>query len=58
LVDPLEAFVNKFASNPSDFPAAVKAASDAAAATAGYEAKAGRAAYVGREQLKLENGAF
>jgi dihydroxyacetone kinase len=52
LVDPLEAFVTAFASSPNDFAAAVKAGVDAADATKTYEAKAGRAAYVGREQLK------
>jgi triose/dihydroxyacetone kinase / FAD-AMP lyase (cyclizing) len=52
LVDPLEAFVNQFISSPTDFPRAVQAAKAAAAETATYEAKAGRAAYVGREQLK------
>jgi hypothetical protein len=45
-VDPLEAFTNQFQSNPNDFHAAVKAATEAAAATINYTAKAGRAAYV------------
>lgn len=45
LVDPLEAFVTAFASNTDDFAASVKAGVDAAADTANFEAKAGRAAY-------------
>ncbi|KAL7413994.1 dihydroxyacetone kinase [Mrakia frigida] len=53
LVDPLESFVTAFASNTDDFAASVKAGVDAAADTANFEAKAGRAAYVGREQLAL-----
>jgi dihydroxyacetone kinase len=51
MVDPLEAFITTFAAQPADFASAVKAAVDAAAATATYEAKAGRAAYVSREEL-------
>ena len=54
LVDPLEAFVNQFKAAPQDFPAAVKAATEAAAATVNYTAKAGRAAYVGREELQRQ----
>lgn len=52
LVDPLEAFVSAFAASPSDFAGSVKAGQDAAELTKTYEAKAGRAAYVGRDALK------
>jgi dihydroxyacetone kinase len=55
LVDPLEAFVNAFSSNSSDLAGAVQAAVDAAAHTAKIDAKAGRAAYVGREELAKAN---
>ena len=51
LVDPLEAFVTAFAANPSDFAGAVKKGVEGAAETVNYTAKAGRAAYVGREAL-------
>lgn len=55
LVDPLEAFVNAFSANLADLAAAVQAAVDAAAHTAKIDAKAGRAAYVSREQLEQAN---
>lgn len=51
LVDPLEQFVTAFAANPKDFAGAVQAGVKGAADTVNYTAKAGRAAYVGREQL-------
>lgn len=55
LVDPLEAFVNAFSADSSDLTGAVQAAVDAAAHTAKIDAKAGRAAYVGREELAKAN---
>lgn len=53
MVDPLEAFISTFAAKPADFAGAVKAAVEAAAATATYEAKAGRAAYVSLPAIVL-----
>lgn len=44
-----------FSSAPADLASAVQAAVDAAAHTAKIEAKAGRAAYVGREDLAKAN---
>lgn len=56
LVDPLQAFTESFsASEGKDFDGAVKAAADASEKTKELVAKAGRAAYVGREQLLEAN---
>lgn len=53
LVDPLEAFTSAFVkSNGADFSAAVKAAVQAADETKDLVAKAGRAAYVGQDDLQ------
>lgn len=53
LVDPLDAFTTTFVkSNGADFSAAVKAAVQAADETKDLVAKAGRAAYVGQDDLK------
>jgi len=53
LVDPLEAFTSTFAaSKGQDFRAAVKAAVDASEETKKLVAMAGRAAYVGQEELR------
>ena len=54
LVDPLQAFIDTLAKSNVDFPAAVKAAGDAALATRDLEAKAGRSAYVEGDRLKQE----
>ncbi|CED83175.1 dihydroxyacetone kinase [Phaffia rhodozyma] len=55
LVDPLEVFQTQFSSAPNDFSSAVRQAVDAAAETSKIQAKAGRAAYVGREELSKAN---
>ena len=53
LVDPLQAFTAAFGeSEGGDFDGAVKAALEAAEKTKDLVAKAGRAAYVGREELQ------
>ena len=52
LVDPLQTFTETYSSNGQDFAQAVKAAVQAAEATKDLVVKAGRAAYVGREQLQ------
>lgn len=53
LVDPLEAFTEAFAeSQGGNFDAAVKSAAEASEKTKDLVAKAGRAAYVGREALQ------
>ena len=55
LVDPLQAFVEALSSSPNvDFPAAVKAAGEAALKTRDLTAKAGRSAYVEGDRLKQE----
>ncbi|KAM0754935.1 dihydroxyacetone kinase 1 [Meredithblackwellia eburnea MCA 4105] len=53
LIDPLHAFTDAFAATKgADFAAAVKEAAKAADETKDLVAKAGRAAYVGREELQ------
>lgn len=53
LVDPLQAFTDAFGqSEGADFDGAVRAAFEAAEKTKDLVAKAGRAAYVGREELQ------
>jgi dihydroxyacetone kinase len=54
LVDPLDAFVTAFSTNPNDIRAAVDAAAAAAEHTRDVEAKAGRSAYVESDLLKRE----
>jgi dihydroxyacetone kinase len=55
LIDPLAAFTEAFAAGSGgDFDAAFKAASEAAEETRNIVAKAGRAAYVGQEELKAQ----
>lgn len=52
-MDPLDAFVSHFsASKGSDLKGAVEAATKAADETKDLVAKAGRAAYVGQDELK------
>ncbi|GHJ85183.1 hypothetical protein NliqN6_1585 [Naganishia liquefaciens] len=55
LVDPLAAFTEHLTTHAGDFTGAVQAAVDAAEHTRTIEAKAGRAAYVGREALREAN---
>lgn len=52
LVDPLDAFVRAFKGNPADFNAAAEQGMIAADATRKLKATAGRAAYVGEDELE------
>jgi dihydroxyacetone kinase len=54
LIDPLAAFADAFAANPSDLRTAVKKAAEAAEATRDIEARVGRSAYVETGLLKRE----
>jgi triose/dihydroxyacetone kinase / FAD-AMP lyase (cyclizing) len=55
LVDPLAAFTESFSgTSGGDFDAAFKAAFEAAQNTRNIEATAGRAAYVGQDELKAQ----
>lgn len=55
LIDPLAAFTEHLTTTKGDFKGAIQAAVDAAEHTRTIEAKAGRAAYVGREALREAN---